>query len=841
MSIDKNIYSLSNSLWKKLHNRDKLSKYLPYFLYSEEDGIYINNNNTYGFVVEIVPRMIAGSQTASSFENLLKKMDKNMTCQIFLFGSKNDRRKIEHWQIEHSRRLRESREDTSEELRVLLEKSIENIAYFYENKLHESISKRMIAHLKDFRLYLSFVSDKKEDIVQFRDTAYNTLDSNNFYPQYVKPNELKQILYEVLNSNHDIREQDIPKYDKNLALNDQLICTDTEIHFTDYYSQVDDRYWINLSPNRLPEQASIADFGMKIGDTMSGILDSNQFKDTFIINVNLQKLDKNKKNKIRSSHQIIMTQNWDARIFRKFNAVREESTEVLDRIDVGNEDLLYLDMNVLVSGSTYEETKQNCSTIENYWNSGVDSPIVLKETKGIQQLCFLCALPMGCHDEYFDTTSKFFPLFSEQATQFLPLESDWKGTNPNIFLISRRGQLAGLDLFQTDGNMNGYIIAESGAGKSVLLNMIALSSYLRGDKVFIQDYGGSFKKLCTLVGGQYIEPDRSKPFSLNPFTSIESEKHLMDELDFLSSTIYGLGANKNQVEYEKNEKFIKSLLQEVIKSCYQEHGTKTEITDVKDKLLGLQNNDIRIKDFCQQIQMYCIGGIYELFFKGDCKIKFDSDFVVCEIQQVESEPDLRDPIISLVSYHQSNAIFKNNKDNDNTRFVNIYDEAHKYLNKSIRMDEDIEQKYRRGRKQGASTIVATQGFEDIYDTSNQTLSRAGKAIINSSSWKIFLKQSDTSINMLINSKVFNLNYMEEEMLRSTKSLRGEYSELFIITPDDAKFVYRLVLDKFTYYLTTTQKEDKYRISKKMEELGVSMIEAIAQIVKEEYKIGKDKI
>lgn len=46
------------------------------------------------------------------------------------------------------------------------------------------------------------------------------------------------------------------------------------------------------------------------------------------------------------------------------------------------------------------------------------------------------------------------------------------------------------------------------------------------------------------------------------------------------------------------------------------------------------------------------------------------------------------------------------------------------------MDDFIEQLYRRGRKEDNSTIVATQGFEDIYDSATGTLSRAGKAIVN---------------------------------------------------------------------------------------------------------------
>lgn len=830
MNSDIKFSSLSNSFWKKLHKRDRLSDYLPYFVYDDENKIYINNNNTYGVVFEIIPRNIAGENSAVSFGQILEKIPNSMFLQIMLFGSKNDDGIIDYWREFHSKRTREF--DTNNPSKELIDKTIENIETFYRLKLKESISKRMIAHLKDFRLYISLVSHKKDELISYSTSLFNSLESNNFYPLIIKPNRLKSILYEIFNSNHNIEQKAIPKYDEYIELNRQLICTDTEIRFNDYSAVVDDRYWINLSPNKLPDSADISDFGQKIGDTISSILDSNQFKDTFIIAVNLTKIDKRKKNKIRTAHQVITTQSWNPAIFRKFNAVREESVGILERIDVKGENLFSFDMNVLVSSNSYEKALSEAHHIENYWQSMQNSPIELRITNGIHQLCLMASLPMNIYDEYFKITSKSKSLFTEQVTQFIPLEADWKGVNPNIFLVSRRGQLAGLDLFQSDTNYNGFVIAESGSGKSVLLNNLAFLSYSRGDRVFILDYGGSYKKLCELLGGTYIEPSKDKPFSLNPFSSIKDENMLKEELEFISSMIYGLGANNNKTEYEKNEKFIKSLLQETITLCYKEFGNKLEITDINDNLFAKMQDDSRVVDFTQQLKMYCRGGIYENFFTGACKLDFSNHFIVCEIQEVEDNADLRDPIIMLMTYHQGNAIYREKDTSEDLKFLNIYDEGHKYLGKGIRIDDFIEQNYRRGRKQGASTLIATQGFDDIYDVNLGSLSRAGKAIINSSAWKIFLKQTDTSANLLINSNLFSFSEFDEMQLKSVTTLKGEYSELFIITPNDAKFVYRLILDRFSYYLTTTNKDDRAKINSKINQ-GMTTTEAIESIVKEE--------
>ena len=256
---------------------------------------------------------------------------------------------------------------------------------------------------------------------------------------------------------------------------------------------------------------------------------------------------------------IILTQKWSEVLFRKFNEVRKESISILDRM-VKKEGLFLVDMNVVVSGKTLKSAEQNATTISSYWNKGgKTSSIVLAETHGIHQLCFLASLPFGANNEYFGTTDKGRSMFSEQVAQFPVLESDWKGNGKNeLFLISKRGQPAGIDIFTSNTNFNGCIFAASGAGKSALLNYMAFSYYTSNARVFILDYGYSYQKLCQEVGGQFIEPDPKKPQSFNPFSEIYNEDRLKDELEFLSTFVYSLGANKNKIIYEQDEKLIKS-------------------------------------------------------------------------------------------------------------------------------------------------------------------------------------------------------------------------------------------------------------------------------------------
>jgi len=827
--------SLSMEEWKKLHDRDKLGAYLPYHSYDSKKKIYHNNNGTFGSVFKIHPRQIAGVATSEGFQEILNKMFPGNVLQVIMVGSKNDLGMIEKWKKVHLERVKEGKVK-SKEIGDLVQIAVNNIAKFYYKKFNEPITNQMSTYLKDFRIYFSIISDDLDEAITFHKILKDILSGNQFFPESVEPRELQMLAYEILNSNHSLAEKETPQYDEYREINRQIIAPDTEIEFTDYFSKVDGKYWINMSPMRYPEFAALHDMGMKIGDYVSSAMNTNQFKENFIISLSCKKQGKKQIKRVKQSHSVIITQKWSELIFRKFNDVRKESVSILDRIDVKKESLFAVDMNVLVSGKELKDAEQNASVIASYWNKGGrTSSIVLAETKGIQQLCLLASLPMGATKEYFDVTDKAVSMFSEQAAQFPTLESDWKGNaEPNIVLFSRRGQIAGFDMFISNNNFNGYVIAESGSGKSVFLNMIAFNSWLRGDRVFIQDFGGSFKKLCDIVGGQYIEPDKQNPFSLNPFSEIYDEKRLKDELEFLSTFIYTLGANKNRKVYEENEKLIKSYIQDVLKDTYNQLGTRMEVTDVRDSLNASARKEPKLGEFCQQLSMYCRGGIYEEFFTGPCAVDFTNEFIVAEIQQIEKDEDIRDPVIMMLTYHQSNAIYRDNNQGGQ-RIVNIYDEAHKYIGKDPRMDDFIEQNYRRGRKQQASSIIATQGFDDIYDSASGKLSRAGKAIINSSSWKFFLKQSETSINLLLKSAVFSFNQIDEELLRTTRTLKGEYSEIFLITPEEHKYVYRLALDRYFYYITTTDGTDKRKIQNKINQ-GYTIGEAIEKIIEEEEKI-----
>ncbi|EAI2956213.1 conjugal transfer protein TraG [Campylobacter jejuni] len=825
----KKITSLQTNVWNACMQRYKFSDFLPYMSYDSQKEYYINNDNSFGTVFLCSPRIRMGESTAVAVEEMLGKLPENMFIQFTLFGSKNIKDLVEYWKYMHLERAdRENNE--------LLFKAIKNMGEFYYSKTKEGISNSMATRLKNYYLLVSIKSNSEEDVISYKHILKNILTSNNFSPVVAEPEVLKPMLYELFNGNHDINN--IPNYDRTCYLNRQVIMPTTEILIKDDELKIDGRSFITLTPQSFPQEAHIGDFGEKLGDYISRALDNNQFKDTFLITASVCALSKKKTARVKGNHSMLLTQKWSENIFRQFAAARKESVSILERIDNQKEKLYAFDLNVIVSGDNYDEASLNASTIISYWNKGGGKAIVLDEALGIHQLNLIASLPMGINKEYmFDITAKYRSMFPDQISQFIPLEADFKLNIPNLILFSRRAQIAGLDLFVSNSNYNAYLVATSGAGKSVLLNMLAFNSYARNDRIFIIDQDNSFSKLCDTIDGQYLALDPLQPISFNPFSGLKNNdrESFMDDLNYLSDLIYMLGSSKNQDRALEDEKLIKAKTQAIMEELFLSKGNTMEVTDIRDELAKV--DDQRFRDFADQLRPFCKEGIYGKYFNGPCEFNIEKEFIVTEFKGLEGHNDLRDPLIMLLIYHINQLMYMSS--DRKSRIQIIIDEAHRFLGKNPKMDDFIEQAYRRARKYDASVIIATQGFDDIYNAKDGGLSRAGTVIINNSAYKIFMKQTETSVNMLIKSEVFSLSETDKEILRSIMTLKGEYSELFLMTPDDVKLPYRLVMDKYFYYLTTTDPKDKAKI-KELTDQGIPLGEAIELLANTKTKSNEAK-
>ena len=694
----------------------------------------------------------------------------------------------------------------------------------------------METSIKNHRLFLSFKSKDEKKLLDVKNHIKNILATNSFFPVELELENLKPIFWELLNPKHSFNS--IPKYDSKKLFNKQVVSSENIINIEDTHIKIGrknnansfvGKSWITLSPASLSDYAHIQDFGKKLGDYISQACNTNQFNDTFMVTLNVNKVPRSENISIGKKQNSLVNKrvkNTDTKLLDK----KAEAQSVNKRLK-DFEPLFNMDLVVLIAGENYELADKNATSVQTFWASGGEtSGIVLGRNNSAHLPIFLNSLPLGLTKDYFEIIQgNPFKLFADQVAPFAPVEADYKGNYPNNLFISKRGQLAGFDFFQTSASKNGYIIARSGAGKSVLLNYMVLNAHTRGDRIFITDIGGSYEPICAELGGQYIEIDLDKPISFNPFSDLK--ELTLEDLNFFSDWIYSLGASKLKSEALKLQNIIKPKLQEIIRNLFDDLGSNLEISDIRDGIKKIE--DSRYQDFAIALTPFCKGELYGDFLTGKSQINLNNQLAVLELGKVENIQEIRDAMIFIWEYHKSNAVYKQEKDAEHggRRILVIIDEVHKLLGKNEMMDDAIEQAYRRFRKHLASIWIATQSFEDINN--NDGLTRAGRVILANSPWKIFLGQEETSLNMLFASSAFKFDHIEEQLIRAVTTVKPEYSELFIITPEQQKIPYRLVMNKYFYYLTTTDQDDKRKVYNTMKMHNLSKKDAINYLIEEQ--------
>jgi len=137
---------------------------------------------------------------------------------------------------------------------------------------------------------------------------------------------------------------------------------------------------------------------------------------------------------------------------------------------------------------------------------------------------------------------------------------------------------------------------------------------------------------------------------------------------------------------------------------------------------------------------------------------------------------------------------------------------------------------RRFRKYDSALVVITQSIQDLYKSPTTI------AIYENSANLVMLKQKKNALNKAIKEKKIDLTPIEEKFVRSLTTEKGRYSELYIQT-DNMNGVARLILDRLSYWLTTTSGSDKALRREIMQEFGFSMFEA-AKFLANSLRIGE---
>ncbi len=372
----------------------------------------------------------------------------------------------------------------------------------------------------------------------------------------------------------------------------------------------------------------------------------------------------------------------------------------------------------------------------------------------------------------------------------LPLFGPWSGhERPSILLRSRMGSLVRFDPFSQDlTNYNHVVSGGSGSGKSFLTNILLLQMLKEAPKIFIVDIGGSYKKLCDNLGGQYIPLTVGSGMAVNPFDLLPGETTPSShKVKFLTGLIELMTKEEDETRLPRLER---AEVEEAIQKTY-ESGKPPTLSVLREILLA--HEDVTIRRYGRILTPWCGNTPFGQFVDRKTTIEFHKPVVAFDLKGMETYPDLQSVCLFIITDFIWREI---QKDRARKKFL-VFDECWKLLENDAGATF-IAEVFRTFRKYFASAIAISQNMDDFAK------SKVAGAILSNSSMKWCLTQKGADQARL--KEVLQLNDNEMALVASLHQERGLYSEAFLMAQDN-RAVVAIDSTPLEYWIATTDPRD----------------------------------
>ncbi|RIY33683.1 hypothetical protein CKF54_02450 [Psittacicella hinzii] len=425
----------------------------------------------------------------------------------------------------------------------------------------------------------------------------------------------------------------------------------------------------------------------------------------------------------------------------------------------------------------------------------------------VQLPVFFNALPLNQDPGGRSFLQRERTMSTTQASVCLPLFAEWKGAPlPIVPLVSRTGQVLNLDLFASQTNFNCCIAAQSGSGKSFLVNEMVANLLATGAQCWIIDIGRSYKKLTEVYHGEFVEFSIDAEININPFSLIRNYEQ---DADMVFTLIQAMISPKDLLsEYQAN------AIKQLIKDLWDQYQAGLTIDRLAQALE--EQEDKRLQDLAVQIFPFTSRGAYGVYFKEssrnmisllqELEAQTKARLVVLELEELSGRKDLQQLVLLQLIFAVNQQMIGGQKERQKVLFI---DEAWDLL-ASKTISYFIETGYRRFRKYNGAVVTITQSIEDLYSTPS------GRAIAANSANYYLLAQKDETIKQLINQDKLILDAHAIRQITSLKTRKGHYAEIFMLT-DYGTGVGRLIVAPKIQLLYSTNAVDQAAL-KRLQEL-----------------------
>ena len=799
----------------------RAERLFPAFAVDPDNKVFLCNDKTLGFVFECQPLAGGDEKINDKLEQFLaQNYPDDMTMQFMLFRSPD----IE-WQLNAMSNLRSGMNHP------LLTPVIEDRIAFLREHTQKDLIKRSLrgsVHdmglIQDLKLIISVkipytgetgvegpTAGEMQMIQQWQQKMLSLLRSMSLAPRLMTPQNYLRLMNSLCNWAPDAswKMSDLPYWEEDKTLDCQILDPTTNVICArpDLLQLGESGFVKVLSAKRLPDATYFGEAIQYAGD-LSGQNQGVKQNYAVVVNVIFPNSEK-MKGALEKKRQWVTNQAYGPllKFVPVLNDKKASFDTIYESVNKGAKPLR-LTFSVLVFGKSEEDVTAASMAVQAFWAT---QRFALMEDKFVMLPLFRNCLPLGTDRSAIRELQRYKTMTSKEAPVLLPIFGEWKGTGTyHIALMSRNGQIMSMSLHDSSTNKNGVIAAESGSGKSFLLNEIILSYMSEGARVWVIDAGKSYKKLCESLEGDFVEFGEDSRISLNPFETITNWEEEEDGIESLVGAMASANANLSDLQIAE--------LKRIMKLLWDERGQGMTVDDIREACIG--SEDPRVMDIGKQLYAFSSTGAYGRFFNGKNTADFRNDFTVLELDELQGRKHLRQVVLLQLIYQIQREMYLGERDR---KKLVIIDEAWDLL-KEGEVSVFMEHAYRKFRKYGGSAIIATQAVTDLYDN------KVGRAIADNSANMFLLGQKKESIEMVKEKKLLVLSPAGFNILRSVYTEAGVFSEIFLIT-ERGQGVGRLVVSDFQGLLYSTAPEDVQAI-KLYQDQGLSVSDAIKSVLRD---------
>lgn len=794
-------------------------QFCPVQAYDEQSKLFLCDDSTLGFAFECVPLAGGDQHTKERIEQLVAgDYPPGTIMQFFLYRSPD----IEP-QLNALARIRQDHMDGP--LAGVVKQRIDFLRAHTKKNIHGrsfSGGDYDCGRIQESRLIVSIKipfegkEPKESDVVLTKTWETKTesaLSSVGLWPYALSASRYIRLMQSIINWSPNATWRSMPvmgEWEEAKTISAQIFDPTTDLVIADKSTlQLGEHCFVKvMSAKRIPDAFFFTEAMKYVGNTMGG---NDKLTINYAVCCNVFfPVTQSEKSKLETKRTWTVNQAVGPMLkFVPVLADKKHSFDILSESFQKGAKPIRMTFSVLLFSDSRKAVERAAVSAQSYWDT---MHFHLMEDYFITAPMFQNCLPLCAEKEAVFHLDRYKTMTTRELPVLLPVFGEWKGTGTfHVALISRNGQLMSLSLHDSDTNKNAVIAAESGSGKSFLLNEIIVSYLSEGAQVWVIDAGKSYKKLNEQLDGDFLQFDEASKICLNPFELIDDWK---EDEDTISALIAAMASEK-----EKLSDFQMAGLKQILKRLWETKGQAMTVDDIAAECLG--HTEQRMHDIGQQLFSFTSKGGYGQYFHGHNTMRFENPFTVLELDELQGRTHLRQVVLMQLIFQIQREMYLGER---NRKKIMIIDEAWDLI-KSGPVSVFIEHGFRKFRKYGGSAIIATQSLNDLYENP------VGRAIAENANMMLLLGQKPETIASIRDSGRLVLSEAGFNLLSTVASVGGVYSEIFVKSGHTGVGVGRLIVSNFEKMLFSTAPEDVNAIENYTNR-GLNVTDAINHVLRD---------